>query len=147
MKDASVSSVEGYAADGFPITGSKVAEGKYLLSKNLDECHGLTSTIVIDGQNVTTYHYVMTADFPYSISCFRGKVATQTSSTKGLSPTNNPAPSQAGTPNGNPPQIAIDACSKKISGDLCNFTGMRGENLSGSCGIPPNATQLVCMPN
>ena len=27
--------------------------------------------VVVDGTLVTTYHYVMTEDFPYSVSCFR----------------------------------------------------------------------------
>ena len=30
-----------------------------------------SSTVKVDGKNVTTYHYVMTQDFPYSVSCFR----------------------------------------------------------------------------
>ncbi len=62
----------GYAFDGFPITGPEVSAGKYLTSADLDECHGLTSTIELDGKQVTTYHYVLTYDFPYSVSCYRG---------------------------------------------------------------------------
>lgn len=73
MKDTSVSTVLGYAYDGFPITGPLVASGKYLTTEDLDECHGLTSEVVIDGTKKVTYHYVMTQDFPYSVSCFRGK--------------------------------------------------------------------------
>ncbi|MET0629048.1 MAG: hypothetical protein ABW033_11390, partial [Acidimicrobiia bacterium] len=33
---------------------------------------GITSKVQLDGRSVTTYHYVMTQDFPYSVSCFRG---------------------------------------------------------------------------
>jgi hypothetical protein len=29
------------------------------------------SDVLVDGEVVTTYHYVMTQDFPYSVSCFR----------------------------------------------------------------------------
>ncbi len=71
IKDESVQTVIGYALDGFPITGPKVGENNILTTSDLDECHGITSTINLDGKQVTTYHYVMTQDFPYSVSCFR----------------------------------------------------------------------------
>jgi hypothetical protein len=73
FKSPSVDTVIGWAFDGFPITGPEVASGKYLTSDDLDECHGLTSSITLEGKQVTTYHYVMTYDFPYSVSCYRGK--------------------------------------------------------------------------
>jgi len=72
IKDTSVKTVIGFALDGFPITGPKVGDKDFLTSSDLDECHGLTSQVVLDGKNVTTYHYVMTQDFPYSVSCYRG---------------------------------------------------------------------------
>ncbi|HVW23513.1 MAG TPA: YHYH protein [Candidatus Saccharimonadales bacterium] len=72
IKDAGVSTVIGFALDGFPITGPKVGTNNYLTTSDLDECHGLTSQITLDGKKVTSYHYVMTEDFPYSISCYRG---------------------------------------------------------------------------
>ena len=72
IKDVSVKTVIGYALDGFPITGPQVAPGNILTTSDLDACHGLTSQVVLDGKNLTTYHYVMTEDFPYSVSCFRG---------------------------------------------------------------------------
>src|SRR5262249_43442644 len=71
FKDLSEKTVLGYALDGFPITGPMMATNKYLTTDDLDECHGITSDITIDGKTVTTYHYVMTQDFPYSASCFR----------------------------------------------------------------------------
>lgn len=71
IKDVSVKTVIGFALDGFPITGPQVNAGNILTTSDLDECHGLTSQIVLDGRNVTMYHYVMTQDFPYSVSCFR----------------------------------------------------------------------------
>jgi hypothetical protein len=73
IKDVSVKTIIGFALDGFPITGPQVGANNILTTGDLDECHGLTSQIVLDGKSVTMYHYVMTQDFPYSVSCFRGK--------------------------------------------------------------------------
>ncbi len=73
IKNVSVNNVIGFALDGFPITGPKVGDGNILTTDDLDECHGITSEITLDGKKVTMYHYVMTQDFPYSISCFRAK--------------------------------------------------------------------------
>jgi hypothetical protein len=75
IADVSVSTVLGFALDGFPITGPNVAAGDVLTTDDLDECHGITSKVQLDGKSVTTYHYVMTQDFPYSVSCFRGVAA------------------------------------------------------------------------
>jgi hypothetical protein len=75
IKDTSVKTVIGFALDGFPITGPQVSAGNILTSSDLDECHGLTSRIILDGKNVTMYHYVMTQDFPYSVACYRGTAA------------------------------------------------------------------------
>ncbi len=73
FKDINETHILGYAVDGFPITGPEVAPGKYLSSSNLDACHGITSQIIgPNGKAYTTYHYVLTYDFPYSISCFHG---------------------------------------------------------------------------
>jgi hypothetical protein len=71
IKDTSVSTVIGFALDGFPITGPRVGDKNYLTTSDLDECHGIVSEITLDGKKTTTYHYVMTQDFPYSASCFR----------------------------------------------------------------------------
>jgi len=73
IKDTSVKTVIGFALDGFPITGPKVGDKNFLTTSDLDECHGITSQITLDGKQVTIYHYVMTEDFPYSISCFRAQ--------------------------------------------------------------------------
>jgi len=72
IKNVSVKTVIGFALDGFPITGPQVGANNILTTSDLDECHGLTSSIVLDGKTVSMYHYVMTEDFPYSVSCFRG---------------------------------------------------------------------------
>jgi hypothetical protein len=73
FKNIKESTVLGFALDGFPITGPVQANGKYLTTEALDACHGMTSKILLDGKEVSTYHYVMTEDFPYSVSCFKGK--------------------------------------------------------------------------
>jgi hypothetical protein len=140
--------VLGFAFDGFPITGDKISSGRYLTTRDLDECHGIESDIIVDGKHVTTYHYVMTEDFPYSVSCFRG-----TSSVKG--PTGG-APSGAssqqqqrgqtqGGQGGTPPQEALNACSGKTNGASCSFVTPMGDTLSGTCGTPQGSA-LACMP-
>jgi hypothetical protein len=72
ITDVAVTDVIGWALDGFPITGPTIAPGNVLTTADLDECHGITSPVTIDGVSTNTYHYVMTEDFPYSVSCFRG---------------------------------------------------------------------------
>ena len=98
--------VIGYALDGFPITGPRVGDNNILTTSDLDVCHGITSTITLDGKKVTMYHYVMTQDFPYSVSCFRAKAiqppglqAGAGSGTSAFPPANpgTPLPAQ-GTP-------------------------------------------------
>jgi len=61
----------GYAIDGFGIYGPRGPGGKVLANKDLDECHGRTSKVWWDGKYVKMYHYVLSAQFPYSIGCFR----------------------------------------------------------------------------
>lgn len=62
----------GYALDGFGLFSPYDANGKELTTADLDECHGVTSEIAWEGTTVTMYHYVLTRDFPYAVSCFRG---------------------------------------------------------------------------
>jgi hypothetical protein len=71
IHDISVHTVIGFALDGFPITGPEVGDKNILTTNDLDECHGIKSEITLDGKTVNMYHYVMTQDFPYSVSCFR----------------------------------------------------------------------------
>lgn len=71
IADVTVQTIIGYALDGFPITGPKVGDKNILTTSDLDVCHGLISELTIEGKKVNTYHYVMTQDFPYSVSCFR----------------------------------------------------------------------------
>lgn len=72
IKNINAKTVIGYALDGFAISGPQISKDNILTTADLDECHGITGPIVLDGKTVTMYHYVMTQDFPYSISCFRG---------------------------------------------------------------------------
>ena len=62
----------GYALDGFGIYSMFDANGNEITSADLDECHGMTSEVVFDGVKQVMYHYVLTRDWPYSITCFRG---------------------------------------------------------------------------
>lgn len=66
------SSLLGYALDGYGIYGAWY-NGKILTSKDLDECHGTTSTVLWQGKEQSVYHYVSTYDFPYTIACYHGK--------------------------------------------------------------------------
>jgi len=72
IKDVTVKTVIGFALDGYPITGPTISSGNVLTTSDLDECHGIVSQIDLDGKLTISYHYVMTEDFPYSVSCFRG---------------------------------------------------------------------------
>jgi hypothetical protein len=139
--DTKITTVLGYALDGFPITGPYVTDTTYLTTADLDVCHGITSEIVVDGTKKTTYHYVMTKDFPYSVSCFRAK------------PTRT-GPSQVPTQNNSgmaqpqdvrtPPAEALAACSGKTQGNACSFQTPNG-TVSGQCQTPPNSS-LACVP-
>jgi hypothetical protein len=66
IADVGVGTIIGYALDGFPITGPTVSAGNVLTTADLDVCHGIVSDDI-------GYHYVMTQDFPYSVSCFRAQ--------------------------------------------------------------------------
>jgi hypothetical protein len=75
ISDIKVDHVIGFALDGFPITGPTIGDKNILTTSDLDECHGITSEITLDGKKTTMYHYVMTQDFPYSVSCYRATAA------------------------------------------------------------------------
>ena len=152
IPNATVTNVIGFAFDGLPITGPEISTGRYLTTDDLDECHGITSSIMLDGKMVTAYHYVMTEDFPYSVSCFRAKNSqtgplggaagsSQSQSSSGLQ---SQTGQNSGTQNG-PPQAAISACSGQTSGSSCSFTTQQGNSITGTCQTPPNSS-LACVP-
>ena len=102
IKDVGVSTVIGFALDGFPITGPDVGPNNVLTTADLDACHGIISPVVLDGKMVTTYHYVMTEDFPYSVSCFRAK-AFNVTPTGGSAQAGASSPMPSGLPPSPPP--------------------------------------------
>lgn len=145
IRDISVKTVIGYALDGFPITGPVVAQGKYLTTDDLDVCHGLISEVIEDGKKKISYHYVMTEDFPYSVSCFRAKpVRTGPPQQETQQPQQQSPGGSGGMPR-RPPQEAIDACSGSNDGDACAFASPRGDQISGVCHSPPQ-NPLACIP-
>jgi hypothetical protein len=62
----------GYAADGFGIYGNLGENGVAVTNANLDECHGHTHAVVINGVSTVQYHYHKTLEFPYALGCYRG---------------------------------------------------------------------------
>jgi hypothetical protein len=44
------------------------------------------------------------------------------------------------------PQAAMDACANLVENSSCSFIGRNQNTVSGTCGTPPNSTQLACMP-
>ena len=66
------SSLVGYAADGFGIYGNLGQGGSALTNADLDECHGHTHEVLVDGTLMNRYHYHATREFPYTVGCFRG---------------------------------------------------------------------------
>jgi predicted secreted protein len=70
------SQLVGYAADGFAIFGNQGEDGVALTNANLDECHGHTHAITINGKTIVQYHYHATQEYPYSVGCFRGTAVT-----------------------------------------------------------------------
>ena len=66
------SAIIGFAMDGFAIFGVRGESGAELTNADLDECHGHTHEVTIDGAKVSQYHYHATAVFPYLLGCFRG---------------------------------------------------------------------------
>lgn len=66
------STTVGFAYDGYPIVVERDTAGRLPSNDDLDECHGRTSPIDLDGRIVTAYHYSATQEFPYYVGCFRG---------------------------------------------------------------------------
>jgi hypothetical protein len=66
------SALLGYAFDGFGFYGTRGEDGSQLTDAALDECHGHTHVIDWDGRTAVMYHYHATAEYPYTLGCFRG---------------------------------------------------------------------------
>jgi hypothetical protein len=71
------SDVVGFALDGYPIAGHRGEDGRALTNDDLDECHGHTHEVELDGELVETYHYHATWEFPYVVGCFHGTSSVQ----------------------------------------------------------------------
>lgn len=66
------SALVGWALDGYPIFGHRGEDGEALTNHDLDECHGHTHEVTIDGEAVETFHYHATWEYPYVVGCFHG---------------------------------------------------------------------------
>jgi hypothetical protein len=62
----------GYVLDGFPIYGPRGNGGKLLENADLDRCHGHTHTVRFRGKRRRLFHYHATAEYPYTLGCYRG---------------------------------------------------------------------------
>jgi hypothetical protein len=67
--------------DGFPIYGDRAMDGSKLTTSQLDGCNGITSPTPefpkVDGRTYD-YDYRLTREYPYTLSCFSGKVLPET---------------------------------------------------------------------
>lgn len=70
------STLVGYALDGFGIYAERDTRGNLLTNAALDACHGRTSAVTWNGKQTRIYHYDATAEYPYTIGCFRGSLGT-----------------------------------------------------------------------
>lgn len=96
LRDATTSStLIGYALDGFGIYVERDSSGELLTNAALDTCHGRTSSVVFNGTRQTMYHYVVTAEYPYTIGCYRGTPATTSTTPTSTTPTQPTPPSGA----------------------------------------------------
>lgn len=135
----------GYALDGFGIYSRFDAQGREYTNADLDECHGIVSEIEWNGEMVNMYHYVMTQEYPYTVGCFRG---TPVTTGKKQSTQNSNGSGQGGVQGGEgtPPPEAVSACASASANVSCSFNTSQGM-ISGTCRIPPNSNDLVCVPN
>jgi hypothetical protein len=62
----------GYTADGFGLYGNCGEGGVALTNADLDECHGHSHTIAVNGADTVQYHYHATKEYPYTVGCFKG---------------------------------------------------------------------------
>ena len=75
-KSATKATLIGYALDGFGIYFENDSSGKSLTNADLDTCHGRVSNVIFDGKLRKMYHYVATAEYPYTLGCYKGTPVT-----------------------------------------------------------------------
>ena len=102
------SKLVGYATDGFGIYGPRGTNGKNVTDADLDACHGHTHTVKFNGKMVKVYHYHATAEYPYTIGCYKGTpVSSHTGNAAGTQPSGSSqtagGPPAGGPPAGDPP--------------------------------------------
>lgn len=138
------SALVGYAFDGYGIYGYYGEDGAEVENEDLDECHGHTHTVEWEGKTMEIYHYHATHEFPYVVGCFHGEPAARALSSGEGQGSSQPA--QGGQGNGQqPPQAAIEACVGQTQNAACSINTPNGI-VSGTCGTPPNSSQMACMP-
>jgi hypothetical protein len=67
----------GYLLDGFPVYGPQGDNGVKLTPKDLDECNGMFGPTPEYPEGI--YHYVLTDEPPYIMSCYAGVIELDTS--------------------------------------------------------------------
>jgi YHYH protein len=82
----------GYAVDGYGIYVERDAHGKLLTDADLDACHGRVSPVLWNGRRVRIYHYDATAEYPYTIGCFRAHSIIKQGVLSGAAPGGPPPP-------------------------------------------------------
>ena len=65
-------SLAGFALDGFGIFGVFDDQGVELTNADLDECHGHSHEIKLEGELTESFHYHLTNEYPYTLGCFMG---------------------------------------------------------------------------
>jgi hypothetical protein len=90
LAGAQKNEVVGWALDGYPIMGMVDGGGRTLANSDLDDCHGRSERVVVDGRTYD-YSYRLTREYPYVLGCFVGQVSGEigTAIRKGLAPRQN----------------------------------------------------------
>lgn len=85
----------GWAFDGFGIYGpydEHEEDNEKVTNADLDECHGHSHLIEWEGEMHEMYHYHFTAEYPYSIGCFKGTPVMSNRGPQGGPPGQQPPP-------------------------------------------------------
>lgn len=136
----------GYALDGFGIYSRFNENGQEYTNADLDECHGIISRVMWDGKMQEVYHYVLTEEYPYTVGCFRGAPLTHQTVRDMSQPMGRNNNIGTNAPVGNePPAAAVEACAGASLNTSCTFQAP-DRTINGKCQIPPNQTDLICVP-